>query len=1129
MPEQSSKQSSAQDVDASDVVAVVVVRGDTENPRVPTEKGLKALDSVLAQTAVPGVVLLVHVSHAPPAKLSFPHADTLIEQVHAPTATNLGQAVDAALEHPDVKTIPGVSRARWIWLLHDDMIAEPEALAWLLRTGRPSGSIAALGPKQLDYEDPTRLLELGVRATGSSRRVEDIEVDEIDQGQYDSRQDVLAVGTAGMLVRKQVWDEVGGLDPALGPFGDGLEYGRRVRRAGHRVVVAPDARVLHEQSARTREHGGNESFEDRRTAQIYNWCLSVSPVAFPFLALWLPILTVLRSVGRLLTRQPKLALAEVSAYFRLVGMSGSIMRGRRNIAEVAKVPRSAVAELEASPADITRARRMKKRVSGQERLSATVLDQSALNALDQHRLKAGVTLGVTLLLAMIASIFIWRSYLNGIEGGLWGDLPTSWRMLLDQAVSGWQISGDGATGPASPVLVPFALLSAPFALIGIKPITIATLLPLFALPLAACSGWLFSSTLTHSIPIRLAGALLWAASPPLMTSLVRGDLPTTLALLLLPVAGAGLLRGLGPSAPRRVRSVSEVVLVSRADRFAWLGVAGFATLFIGAVSPVMILVVLVVGILVATLGTSMSTLARVPLSPEVALVVEQAKPKRSTKFWGILVTAVPSFVLVLPSLAAYMSSFEATEFVVWMVGATPAGTEASTWWQFLAGYELNPMALAAELTSGWSNVWMILAVTSGLTLLVWAVVSLGYALLHQQGIRWTPAFAFAGTVVFWLGAIAVATASDGERIAPVLMGAGILLLLCTATTSLSPLVVSAPGLRRERAADRGALARGLLGAVPSIGAASAIVAVLLLGAIGPAQVGAQSSDSKLVSFAIVPSRDEAFPLIAKEAQEGARRGRVLEVSTDGPLLRLMLLRGSGSQIADIYGWTGVAESENSLAVQTSEESLAEAGAALITGIRGDSAVDLKKHAVDIVLLRSDSDHVADITNTIDATEGMERIGTVEAGTMWRVRPAQSVPTRVEVQFADGTGIEVASDPVRVNTNLDLNQSGTLVMAETRDPAWKATFNGAELKPADSGDWRQAFVIPAGSGQLSIEYAVGHQPWWIGAVALMTLVLIVSSIPLRARSAQRIPMASVEPIADLELEPVEEPEEAGSDE
>ena len=65
---------------------------------------------------------------------------------------------------------------------------------------------------------------LGRRMTGD-------EPGEVDQGQHDGREDVLAVGLAGALVRRDVWDELGGTAPGLGPFGDGLDLSRRARLA----------------------------------------------------------------------------------------------------------------------------------------------------------------------------------------------------------------------------------------------------------------------------------------------------------------------------------------------------------------------------------------------------------------------------------------------------------------------------------------------------------------------------------------------------------------------------------------------------------------------------------------------------------------------------------------------------------------------------------------------------------------------------------------------------------------------------------------------------------------------------------------------------------------------------------
>src|SRR5690606_41840409 len=85
--------------------------------------------------------------------------------------------------------------------------------------------------------------------TPLGRRMTGIDDDEIDQGQHDARDDVLAVGLAGALVRRTVWQELGGTDPEYGPFGDGLDLCRRARLAGHRVRVVPSAVVRHAQAS----------------------------------------------------------------------------------------------------------------------------------------------------------------------------------------------------------------------------------------------------------------------------------------------------------------------------------------------------------------------------------------------------------------------------------------------------------------------------------------------------------------------------------------------------------------------------------------------------------------------------------------------------------------------------------------------------------------------------------------------------------------------------------------------------------------------------------------------------------------------------------------------------------------
>ncbi|GII99305.1 GT2 family glycosyltransferase [Sediminihabitans luteus] len=215
------------------VTAVVVTRGRT--PYLP-----ETLAAVRAQTSPPDDVVVVDVGTSPSTR---DHRGLHLDDarfVPAPHARSVGQAVDAALADAGPPT--------WLWILHDDSAPETEALARLVDAVEHSSATAVAGPKQRGWDDPDVLLEVGFTVSPLGRRLTGIDLGEIDQGQHDARVDVLAVGLAGALVRTEVWTAVGGTDPELGPFGDGQDLCRRVRLAGHRVVVVPGAVVRHAQA-----------------------------------------------------------------------------------------------------------------------------------------------------------------------------------------------------------------------------------------------------------------------------------------------------------------------------------------------------------------------------------------------------------------------------------------------------------------------------------------------------------------------------------------------------------------------------------------------------------------------------------------------------------------------------------------------------------------------------------------------------------------------------------------------------------------------------------------------------------------------------------------------------------------
>ncbi len=77
----------------------------------------------------------------------------------------------------------------------------------------------------------------------------------------DEPQDVDWVTGAALLVRREVFAEIGGLDEGFFMYSEELDWCRRIKQAGWRVVYYPDARVIH--------YGGKSSEQVVPARHIY--------------------------------------------------------------------------------------------------------------------------------------------------------------------------------------------------------------------------------------------------------------------------------------------------------------------------------------------------------------------------------------------------------------------------------------------------------------------------------------------------------------------------------------------------------------------------------------------------------------------------------------------------------------------------------------------------------------------------------------------------------------------------------------------------------------------------------------------------------------------------------------------
>jgi len=473
----------------------------------------------------------------------------------------------------------------WFWLLHDDSAPERDCLEQLLTAATNARSVGIVGPKQVGWDNPELLLEVGLRATASARRANDIVPGEVDQGQHDDRSDVLAVGTAGALIDRAVWEEVGGIAPWLGPFGDGLELSRAARLAGYRVIVEPTAVIRHRRASyqglrrpahvshssrpearsdaeaievQLPEPDPERSFRARRSAQLTNWAaFSSRPIGL--LLTWFVILGAMRAVWRLASKAPALARDELGAALAVAGRGRRIKAARRRLARHTKVPASALGRLYVTPAEIRGIRRDRTRQERERRARATAPSELELRELAALARSRRRTLGAVMVLVLALSGYGLSRLLltRSVSGGALPLFSGGWRQMWDAAWSTWIATGDGYPGGVTPLLGILALPTALGRFVGLGDGSLVTALVLLAVPLAALGAWFASGTMTRKVVLRAWAALVWALAPSLLLALGQGRLGALLVHLVLPWALLALARTVG--ADRRDLVLSGLV------------------------------------------------------------------------------------------------------------------------------------------------------------------------------------------------------------------------------------------------------------------------------------------------------------------------------------------------------------------------------------------------------------------------------------------------------------------------------------------------------------------------------------------------------------------------------------------
>ncbi len=509
------------------------------------------------------------------------------------SSTTYPQAVRAALA-----TLPPVaSDDEWIWLLHDDANPEPDALLALTLAFEEYPDADILGPKLREWPSLRRLLEVGLTITGTGHRETGLERGEYDQGQHDEPRRVLAVNTAGMLVRRRVLEELGGFDDELPIFGNDIDFGWRAAQAGHRTMVIPQAVVFHAEAAhrgvrRTPLTGHHTHYQERRAA-LFTMLANAPGRALPWQVVRLFLGSLLRVLGYLVVRSVGEALDELAAVLSVYARPRHLLAARRARAgrqrDGAKNARPLLApawlpyrhgldfvtDLAAAAtnqaADVAERRRAAK-LAAEPVPSGGGGSRSHADEEDELLQDSGIVakfvtnpVAMALTLFAVLAIVAARPAFGTITGGALSQVPADaadwWRLHVETR----HPLGTGTDVPAPAYVLPFALLATIFG--GSTGAVISTLM-LLAIPFGAWGAWRLLKVVGHLVDTRdlprwvhVWGAVTYGLVPATSGAWGEGRFGTVAVAALLPWTARAALGFADPERDGRWRAAWRTALL----------------------------------------------------------------------------------------------------------------------------------------------------------------------------------------------------------------------------------------------------------------------------------------------------------------------------------------------------------------------------------------------------------------------------------------------------------------------------------------------------------------------------------------------------------------------------------------
>ena len=955
-----------------------------------------------------------------------------------------GDAIELALDQTPPLHDPIGASHECLWLIHDDCAPAKDALHLLLEALNDRPQVVIAGPKLLGWYDRDHLLEAGISIAPNGGRWTGLEHREQNQGQHDDIKEVLSVSTAGMLVRREAFEELGGLDPNLALFRDDVDLGWRARVAGFGAICVGAATAFHAQASASerREVDVSEAFLhrplllDRRNA-AYVILANCSWWMLPWLTLQLLGTSFLRVIFDLLAKLPGYAGDEIGAVALLLIHPTDLIKARRTRRKKRLLSPSVVAQFIPPRGSQIRAGldRVTSAISNRIKflndelpldLPQTYSDLGVIaeefDELDSVlATRPSIVRGVlrrpdtlAVIAIFILSCISARARFGSLVGGTMGFIPTHGTDLLRSYAQAWHLVGMGSAVASPPWL----------AIVGIASLVtwghLSLLITSFFLLTPPLAFIIFVNCLRRigiSLNVSTFGGLAYVLTPLLWSSLNQGRFDILVLYLIFPcfIFIKPLLIHLVDLSWRRIFAVTLLISIA------------------GSFSPIFLAVWLLIQL--ALLGQSFFAAAR--SNHESAGWIDRLESETLNPIMRRITVIVTATLLTLPwSLGALIHP---TQFLLAPGIPLPNGGAIQT--------------LFANPGGQGSPAWWIVSPLTCFIVFSLFKRSLQLRALYCSGILATAVL---------LNAVHIPGHGATE---PVYVGIAFLAI---------SIILIPPVLREIQLLTPNLRLRNL--GITHI----AIALATLLTLVSTATMSGWILSGQATSL-VQSDQSDVLPAFVSSLAQSPAKPKTLVLAEAANTTTFFISRGNPLSLGDADVATAI------------PAEIGDAVNQLISGSGVMSSKVLGSFGIQYLYLKAPV--APEITRAIDGVGGFTRMSATAIGTVWRI-----VGASPRALFTDSKGRNMLIPAGDIGATTTVSSPGTVTLAEKYDQSWRLIDSGVVVPLQHATSGLPIFTV-AHPGKITILFDATAHRGLISLELLTLLISIVMALPSGRRRRQ----------------------------